>query len=200
MPVRRDIRRSGRFKNEVQVIRRPLITRFLSCVLGTSSQLTTLFGDARSLTQAGLGYMHQIWVCAGRQFLAQLAATSAGFFDLRRKCPYVTMDAMPRILAVIPAIACVLACASCTAGSHSSPLPVTSTTNLPTATRPVEPSGFPTCGSTSGPQAWAEDVSAAGRVLWRTALTTQSQEVGSVVQPVAASGIAIFADDTSVYG
>jgi hypothetical protein len=109
-------------------------------------------------------------------------------------------DAMPRIQAVTSAIACVLARASCTAGSHSSHLPVISTTNLPTATRPVKPSGLPTCGSTSGPQAWAEDVSAAGRVLWRTALTTQSQEVGSVVQPVAASGIAVFADDTSVYG
>jgi outer membrane protein assembly factor BamB len=110
------------------------------------------------------------------------------------------MDAMPRIPAVISAIACVLACTSCTSGSHSSQLPVISTTNLPAATSPVEPSGFPTCGSTSGPQAWAEDVNAAGRVLWRTALTTQSQEIGSVVQPVVASGIAIFADDTSVYG
>lgn len=110
------------------------------------------------------------------------------------------MDAMPRILGVISVLACVLACASCTAGSHSSHLPVIPATNLPTAARPVEPSGLPTCGSTSGPQAWAEDVSAAGRVVWRTALTTQSQQVGSVVQPVAASGMAIFADDTSVYG
>jgi outer membrane protein assembly factor BamB len=112
----------------------------------------------------------------------------------------VTIDAMPRILAVISAITCILVCASCTTGSHSSPLPPVSTTNLPAPTSPVEPSGVPTCGSPSGPQAWAEDVSAGGRVLWRTALTTESQVDGYVVQPVTASGIVVFADNTSVYG
>ena len=123
-----------------------------------------------------------------------------GFLALIGRYPYVIMDAMPRVLTVISVVVCVLACASCTAGSHSSSLPVVSTTNLSAPASQVVPSGVPTCGSRSGPQAWAEEVSAAGRVLWQTVLTTESQVDGYVVQPVTASGIAVFADNTSVYG
>src|SRR5690348_15308438 len=106
---------------------------------------------------------------------------------------------MSRVLAVISAAACLLVCASCATGGHPSPLPTVATTNLPPATGPTEPTGVPTCGSPGGPQVWAEDVSATGRVLWRTALTTQSQTSADVVQPLVAGEMAVFADSTTVY-
>ena len=106
---------------------------------------------------------------------------------------------MLRTLATIVAAACVIASASCTASTSSGRLPVTATTALPPPPTSGGPGGqvMPICGPTTT-QVWAEDVSATGRVLWRTSLSTK-QDYGLPLQPVTASGIAVFASSASVY-
>jgi outer membrane protein assembly factor BamB len=106
---------------------------------------------------------------------------------------------MPRTLATIVVVACVIASASCTASTSSGRLPVIATTALPPPPTSDGTGGqlMPTCGPTTT-QVWAEDVSATGRVLWRTGLSTK-QDYGLPVQPVSASGIAVFASSASVY-
>jgi outer membrane protein assembly factor BamB len=106
---------------------------------------------------------------------------------------------MPRTLAMIVVVACVIASASCTASTSSGGLPVIATTALPPPPTSGGSAGkvAPACGPTTT-QVWAEDVSATGRVLWRTGLSTE-QDDGLPIQPVTASGIAVFASGARVY-
>lgn len=54
------------------------------------------------------------------------------------------------------------------------------------------------CGQPSVRQAWAIEVTAAGRVRWRTPLATQGN--GAPTSPLAVGAIAVFTQDDVVYG
>jgi len=108
------------------------------------------------------------------------------------------------ISVVACALLCLSACVSCSASGHNASLPRTSTIAETAEPSYAAPGGLvPSCGEAAGTQAWAEDVSGAGAVLWRTALSAEAPEraaTGTGVQPVLLSKIAAFADNGLLFG
>ncbi|HXL91872.1 MAG TPA: PQQ-binding-like beta-propeller repeat protein [Streptosporangiaceae bacterium] len=56
------------------------------------------------------------------------------------------------------------------------------------------------CPAPPARHAWAEEVSLAGQVGWRTPLATHGNDVSPVVEPLVAGTVAVFAQDGSVHG
>jgi outer membrane protein assembly factor BamB len=65
-----------------------------------------------------------------------------------------------------------------------------------TAPRISVPSG---CGTRPARRAWAMDLAANGRVLWRDRLPTNATQSGVPLQPVALGGTAVFAEENALY-
>jgi PQQ-like domain len=104
-----------------------------------------------------------------------------------------------RVLAALSAIVILLGCAACTSSTSQGTAPTIATTNLsvgPTSSGQAVPG----CSTGGGAQAWAQDVSPVGRVLWQTALTSTQSDSGIPIQPVTVAGAGIFVAGTDVYG
>jgi outer membrane protein assembly factor BamB len=56
------------------------------------------------------------------------------------------------------------------------------------------------CPAPPARHAWAEEVSLAGRLGWRTPLATHGNDVSPVVEPLVIGTVAVFAQDGSVHG
>jgi len=56
------------------------------------------------------------------------------------------------------------------------------------------------CPAPPARHAWAEEVSLAGQVRWRTPLATHGNDVSPVVEPLVVGAVAVFAQDGSVHG
>jgi outer membrane protein assembly factor BamB len=60
--------------------------------------------------------------------------------------------------------------------------------------------GTASCPAPPARHAWAEEVSLAGKVTWRTPLATHGNDVSPVVEPLVIGTVAVFAQDGSVHG
>jgi outer membrane protein assembly factor BamB len=68
----------------------------------------------------------------------------------------------------------------------------------PSAAAPSAPASD--AGTCQDRSAWATEVTAAGHVAWQVRLPTAAQQQGIVLQPLVIGGVAVFAEENTVYG